>query len=332
MKALVTGGMGFVGSHLMEKLSRLEIPAVALDVQSRNKEEMECQKRLFSFVRGDAQNRDLVQHILEDADIDTVVHLAGVSNTVDTALGQAPAYTSGFIGLATVYDAIIDLKKKSPDREIRVLIASSCLTCGVFETSSNNCPPASLCLAGNAEEIMLSNCYHPYPTGKLAQEMLVHTNFSQFGIPFTIMRFATLFGPRMNRNVVTWYFIKAALTGQPMILHGGGTQIRQHTYIDNLVFGISLLLTKPSSFLNKTISIVPRKSVSMLDLARMIAVAVPESRMEVVDNRPIDLKIVPIEPSPELIKAGWNDEFVPLQDGISRTVEYYRRILEEERE
>lgn len=321
---LVTGGAGFIGSHLVEALSKAGHRIVVVDVSDANVDEMFASGADFRFLKGSSVDRPLLEHVIEAAQIEEVVHLSGVSNTVDTALGQVPAFLSGFIGLATIYDVIQTLQKKGTSSVQRVSIASSSLTSGVWLDRTHKFPVPEDAVRNDATTIDISKCYHPYVDGKIAMELLCHSNWQQFKIPFTIMRFATLYGPRMNRNVVTWYFVRNVLQGKPMQIHGDGSQKRQHMYVTDLADAIALMIGKRKQFSGSTVSIVPAQMTSMLELAQAVQQAVPGSTYELVPSRAIDLKVDKIAPPMQLFSSGWSIKH-DLVSGLRETVEYYRR-------
>jgi len=325
MRVLITGGAGFLGGHIAREMARRLFDVVVLyDVDTSN--EGEIRKDVASVgsgtklevIKGDVTDFDMVRHVVEYFKIQEIVHLAGVSHTVSSALGQVSAWMPGAVGLATLYDVVHDLGARSDVR--RISIASSSLVSGMLKVGSDG-------MVGNGSTgIDLADCYHQYVDNKLAMEMICHDNFYQFGVGFTVFRFGTQYGPRMKRNVVTWYFIRNALLRIPLEVHGDGRQVRQHFYCDDLARAVALIVDRYDVFNEKTVSIVPPYMVSVNDIADAVARAVPGTGIVHVDRRSIDVKVHRIRVSEDLKRLGW-EPVVSLDDGIKRTVEYYRERM-----
>jgi len=333
VNVLITGGTGFVGSHLCEKLHQRGHEVWVLDIEDNWIKEIAASTGRVTWFKGTVVDDDLVKGVLLNARPEEIVHLAGVSHTVSSALGQRSALEPGVMGLATIQDVIRQLcepgrlsKLQEPPR---ISIASSSLCSGMFAADRQLKKGSGFVsgVANDASKIDLNDCYHQYVDNKLMMEMLCHSNRYQFGQPFTIFRFGTLYGPRMNPNVVTWYFIRNALLKTPMIVHGDGKQVRQHFYVEDLVDGIVKILENRQKFLNKTVSIVPDHMSSVWDIAQAVTKAVPDARIECVQSRSIDVKVKQIAMPDDLVELGWRPRF-SLEEGIAKTVEFYRNCME----
>ena len=331
-KILLTGGAGFLGSHFTEEYVRHGHDVVILDTveegdthdQVQHLDVELCAGKVLA-IRGDVCDKDLVKHIIVREKITEVVHLAGISHTVSTALGQVPAYKSGFMGLATIYDVIIQLKNERRNTVKRVSVASSSLLSGMFKKQENG-------KVKNDDTILdLDDCYHQYCDNKLAMEMICRDNWNQFQIPFSIFRFGTQYGPRMKRNVVTWYFIRNAMLGLPLEVHGDGSQVRQHFYCKDMAKATALIMDNLEKFKNKAISIVPNYMTSVMDIAEAVKKVIPEAQIFCTEKRPIDVKVNEIEPSKELEELGWKPEY-DMEAGVRETIEWYKERMDLVRE
>ena len=330
MKVLLSGGTGFIGSHLAEELVTDGHEVLLYDVDYGNLGDLKELGLMYklTFLQRDITEYGIIRDVIARWKPNQIVHLAGVSHTVASALGQRSALHPGVMGLATIQDAIRScLEHREIERPPRVLIASSSLTSGMFRlnlTSDNR----HTAVDNDATALDLKDCYHQYVDNKLAMEMLCHSNWAQHKLPFTIMRFGTQYGPRMNRNVVTWYFIRNALLGKPLEIHGDGMQRRQHFYVKDLVSAMMLILQNQARTLGRTISIVPEKMTTVNDLALIVAAATP-TPVEIihVDKRPIDVRVNQIRTSDLLEELGWSIEH-SLRSGIEKTVEYYSNRMD----
>lgn len=318
MNVLLVGGGGFLGSHIVEELLELGHFPVVLDVTEENILEVsELTRRPVKIYLASATNFLRVRTLLDNHKIDVVIYLSGISNTVDTASALAKAYEVGVVGLATLYDAISStLVVHKPT----VMIASSSLTASMW----GNQRDANGLVLNGATKLDIADCYHPYVDQKIAMEMMCRTQWRQNRIPFVAMRFATLYGPRMNRNVVTWYFIRNALRGHSLIIQGDGLQKRQHMYCKDMSWAIGKILQHPQRFMNKAVSIVPAEMVTVRDIADSVCSVVSGAEVSFTHSRAVDITMAKIAESEELKVVGWCQRY-SLFDGIKQTVEYYRK-------
>jgi len=324
MKVLITGGAGFLGGYIAHELQARGYKVVITDIDDSNADEiiddMGPEEPIW-FSKVDVTDPEGMRKLLAELEIEEVIHLAGISHTVAAALGQRAAWMPGTVGLATIHDAIADNKALGVNKVRRVSISSSSLLSGMFQENEKGK------VANDEQRILLSDCYHQYVDNKLGMEMICHDNWYQFEVPFSIFRFGTQYGPRMRRNIVTWYFVRNVLLGRPMVIHGDGTQQRQHFYCEDLARGVATIIDNFDVFKNRTVSIVPEHMTSVNEIADAITEVVPGAEKRYVESRTIDARVKQIEQSLELTAAGWLPE-VGLIEGLEKTVEYYRKRME----
>lgn len=326
-RVFLTGGSGFLGGHIATELVSRGHEVVMGDISEENLPEiyadvsMEARDRLhFEFVN--VTNLPSLQYAIVKHNPDHIVHLAGISNTVDSATGQLEAMKVGLLGLGGIFDSLVKLKECKDIQEMpHVSIASSSLVSGTVEPGNDG-------EVDNSEPwLNLKNCYHQYCDVKLMMEMLCRDNAYQFGIPTTAIRLGTQYGPRMNRNVVTWYFIRNALLGKPIQIQGDGLQWRQHYYCTDFAKAVRTVVENQEQFVNDIVSPVPDEMTTVKDIAVAVQRAIPGSAIEFVPARSIDVKVRQIRPSEKLRHFGWKQE-VSLSDGVERTVAYYKKRMD----
>ncbi|WP_150463162.1 NAD-dependent epimerase/dehydratase family protein [Nesterenkonia ebinurensis] len=223
MKALVTGAAGFVGSHLSRRLVDLGHEVVGIDSISDyydtqhkvgNLQRVKDQER-FTFIEEDLGTMPL-NPLLED--VDWVFHQAGqpgVRNSWGEDFGD---YIQANI---QVTQRLLEASRHSTTIS-RMIYASSSSVYGDAETYPT-------------DETVLPRPRSPYGVTKLAAEHLWSLYGTQFNLPTVSLRYFTVYGPGQRPDMAFTRFSRAILSGQPIHVYGDGTQIRDFTYIDDVV-------------------------------------------------------------------------------------------------
>lgn len=239
MKALVTGAAGFVGSSISARLLAEGWDVVGIDAMTDYYDVVRKEENLARL----GQGFDLVRAPLAEVDLDAL--LAGVDVVFHQA-GQPGVRSSWGQDFATYLDAnvaatqaLLEAVRRAPHVS-RVVYASSSSVYGDaerFPTSELDRPaPIS-----------------PYGVTKLAAEHLCSLYASQFGLPTVSLRYFTVFGPRQRPDMAFTRFLTAAATGGQITVYGTGEQIRDFTYVDDVVEANLLAATsevKPGTVLN----------------------------------------------------------------------------------
>jgi len=307
-RAVVTGGAGFVGSHLCERLIGEGWDVVCLDSlltgRSENLEGLTSERR-FRF-----ESHDVTEPISVEGDVDWVLHFASPASPTDYL--SHPIHTLKVGALGTM-NALGLAKAKGAG----FLLAS---TSEVYGDPKVHPQPESYW--GNVNPIGPRGVYDEAKRFAEAMAMAYHR---AHGVPVKIVRIFNTYGPRMRRSdgraVPT--FIDQALEGQPITVHGDGSQTRSLCFVDDLVEGIWLLLG--SNVIGRPVNLGNPEEVKVLDLARTI-VLLAGSRSELVfTERPVD---DPEVRCPDISQAnsvlGWSPQ-VPLADGLQRTIDWARQ-------
>jgi UDP-glucuronate 4-epimerase len=235
---LVTGGAGFIGSHLTDRLLRDGREVVALDsfdafYDPADKErnlEAACRHPRFRLVRGDIRDAAALDAAMGTAPVDAVVHLAARA-------GVRPS-----IADPVLYSSV------NVDGTVRVLEA--CRRHGidtlVFGSSSS--------VYGNnakvpfAEDDPVDRPISPYAATKRAGELLAHTYHHLFGMRIACLRFFTVYGPRQRPDLAIRKFATLLTAGSELPVFGDGSSGRDYTYVDDIVDGIVRTLDRTTGF------------------------------------------------------------------------------------
>jgi len=306
VRILVTGGAGFIGSHLCDRLVAEGHEVTCLDNlctgNLRNIEQLQGKPR-FRFVLGDA-----VKPI--NLEVDGVANLASPASPIDYS--RLPVETMLVNSLGTYQALEVARKNKA-----RFLMAS---TSEIYGDPLQ--APQGEDYLGNVNTIGPRACYDE---SKRFAEALVSTYRRIHGVKTIILRIFNTFGPRMRREDgrVVPNFILQAISGQPLTIYGDGTQTRSFCYVDDLVDGIYRALTMDTA-IGEVINLGNDGEMTILELAQ---------RVKEITGSNSDISFQPLpeddpqrrQPRLEKAKAilDWEPE-VDLEMGLRRVVEWFQ--------
>ncbi len=308
MRVLVTGGAGFLGSHLCDRLLREGHEVIAMDNlltgNPRNLAHLDEHRR-FRFVR-----HNVTQFIFVDGPLDAVLHFASPASPIDYL--ELPIQTLKVGSLGTHNALGLALEK-----EARFLLAS---TSEVYGDPLVHPQPETYW--GNVNPIGPRGVYDE---AKRFAEAITMAYHRARGVDTRIARIFNTYGERMRPRDgrVVPALIGQALAGEPMTVFGDGSQTRSFCYVSDLIEGIYRLLL---SDVVDPVNVGNPAELSVLDFARTIQ-RLTGTRSEIV------FKPLPVDDpkvrQPDITKAkeklGWEPE-VELEEGLRRTIEYFRKI------
>ena len=308
-RVLITGGAGFLGSHLCDNFLKKGAKVIAVDnlkTGSMTNIEHLINNPRFSFIKLDVTN---YLHVPEKLDL--VMHFASPASPVDYARWPIPTLKVGALGTHKA----LGLAK---DKGARFALAS---TSEVYGDPEVNPQPETYW--GNVNPIGPRGVYDE---AKRYAEALTMAYHRYHGMPVRIVRIFNTYGPRMRtedgRAVPN--FITQALKGKPITVYGDGSQTRSLIYVSDLVDGIDRLVRSTST---GPINIGNPVEMTLLELAETIK-RLTKSRSKIVFKKlPVD---DPKVRRPDITlarkKLHWEPK-VALEDGLKTTIAYFRRIL-----
>ena len=238
MKALVTGGAGFIGSHLSQALLARDCQVVVLDnfddfydPAIKHSNLRHCLDHTgFTLIRGDIRDSSVLESLFADSPVDVIVHLAAKAGVRPSIADPIGYYDVNVTGTASLLEAA---RKFGVPKFI-------------FGSSSS--------VYGNNKKIPFAESDNvdfpisPYAASKKAAELLCHTYHHLFGIDITCLRFFTVYGPRQRPDLAIHKFTKLIVAGQPIPVFGDGSMSRDFTYIDDIIAGLLAAVDRCSGF------------------------------------------------------------------------------------
>jgi UDP-glucuronate decarboxylase len=309
MRILITGGAGFIGSHLTDKLLAANHEVLVADnlyTGSRKNFEHNLNNSNFEFIRHDVTMPLYVE-------VDAIFNLASPASPVHYQRFPVQTIKTNVIG------------------SVNMLGLAKRLNIPIFQASTSevygdpSISPQTEEYWGNVNPIGVRSCYDE---GKRAAESLFMDYHRQYSLPIRIFRIFNTYGPRMSLNDgrVISNFITQSLQGRPITIYGDGTQTRSFCYVDDLThaFEEALLLDAP---LIGPINLGNPNELSMLEVAKKI-IEITNSKSE------IEFKALPLDDpkqrKPDITKAKMILNWSPLVDlevGLSRTVKDFEKRM-----
>lgn len=310
MRILITGGAGFIGSHLCERLLNDGQEVICLDNFFTGRKQNITHlldNKAFELVRHDVTEPILLE-------VDQIYNLACPASPVHYQYNPVKTVKTNVMGTLNM----LGLAKRV---HARILQAS---TSEVYGDPHEH--PQTESYWGNVNPIGLRSCYDE---GKRVAETLMMDYHRQSGVDTRIVRIFNTYGERMleNDGRVVSNFIVQALRGTPLTIYGDGSQTRSFCYVSDLVEGLVRLMNKESEDIHLPVNIGNPGEFTMKELAEEVGkVSGREIAIEYRDLPADD----PKQRRPNIERAqnelGWSPT-VPLSEGLKRTFEYFERIL-----
>jgi len=310
MRALVTGGAGFLGSHLCDRLLAEGHEVVALDnlfTGSKRNIAHLAGRADFEFIR-----HDVVEPIL--LEVDWIFNLACPASPIHYQYNPVKTVKTSVMGTLNM----LGLAKRV---KARILQASTSEVYGDPQIH-----PQTEDYWGHVNPIGLRSCYDE---GKRVAETLMMDYHRQNGVDTRIVRIFNTYGPRMavGDGRVISNFIVQAISGEKLTVYGDGNQTRSFCYVDDLIRGIMSLMQYEGEGRHEPVNLGSSDERSMNEVVDCLGEIV-QRKLE-VDRRPLPSDD-PLRRRPDTTRAnerlGWSPE-VSLLDGLRATVEYFRSVV-----
>ena len=314
MNVLVTGGVGFIGFHVCERLLQAGHTVCALDdlndfydpaMKQANLRDLQALAQSFLFTQGDVTCRNDLDEVMGGMAFDQVIHLAARAG-VRPSLEQPALYQRVNVeGTVNVLEAACARGIK------KITIASSSSVYGV-----NSKVPFS-------EDDPIFNAISPYAASKLACEALGHVYHHVHGMDICMLRFFTVYGPRQRPDLAIHKFARLMTADEPIPVFGDGTTARDYTYVEDTVDGV--IAATEREFGYEIINLGESQTIELGRLIELLENALDTKAQ--IDRQPPQPGDVPITYA-NIDKARRLLEYDPqvkIEDGIPRFVGWFRQ-------
>ena len=320
---LVTGGCGFIASNFLNHMVKkyynynfVNLDAMYYCASKTNILKSVRLKKNYKFVKGTIQNRELIDHILQEHHIDTIIHFAAQSH-VDNSFSNPIQYTQdNIVGTHVLLESVRHYGK----------IAK------FIHVSTDEVYGESLCQETDIKsEKSKLNPTNPYAATKASAEMIVNSYVYSYNLPIIITRGNNVYGPRQYPEKLIPKFTKLLLQGKKCTIHGEGLTERSFLYVDDVTRAFELILFKGK--VGEIYNIGTNYEYSVMEIARRLITSIcktdlskpreMEKYIEFVEDRNYNDKRYNISFN-NLLSLGWKQETF-IEDGLRKTIEYYKR-------
>jgi len=311
-KIFITGGAGFIGSHLTERIID-DNEIIIFDNLHRDALKYTKFKdhKNLRFIKGDVLDKKGLEESIDNVDI--LINMAAIAG-VSTVLGRPT--TTFKVNLIGSYNLLELCRKKGINRYITF---STSEVYGPFIYNAKESGMTTLGPIGEPRWV--------YATSKLASEFLAYGYQQEHGIKFTSIRPFNVYGPRQIGEGAVHWFIKKAIKNEPLIVHEPGSQIRSWCYIDDMTDAIEKILTNKKSE-GEVFNIGNTRATStVLQTAETIIRLVDsKSKIEFKELKypDVDVRVINMDKAKKIL------DFKPkigFEEGVKRTIEWYRKTL-----
>lgn len=295
MKVLVTGGSGFIGSHVVDKLKDrgFDVRVFDMVVPERQGD--------VEFYHGSLLDLEALRMAMHS--IDAVFHLAAIADVNDVF--AEPHYSEGINVRGTIN--VLEAARRS--KVERVVYGSTTWVYGDTQGDAID------------EETPLSAPSHLYTATKLAGEYYCQSYSRLYELPITILRYGIPYGPRGRDRAVIPAFVRQAMDGGPIKISGDGLQFRQFVYVEDLAEGNVLALRDVAR--NKVYNLDGTEKITIRQVAETVQRLVGNVQIEFGQARPGDFSGKVISSERASRDLGWRAT-TALEEGVRRYVDWYR--------
>lgn len=313
MRILVTGGAGFIGSSLVDRLLAMGHKVVCLDnfdayyeesVKTKNLENAGRSKS-FTLIKGDIRNPQSIEECFARGEIELVVHLAAKAGVRASLLAPEEFYDVNVIGTLR----LLEIMRRKNVKKL------------VFASSSS--------VYGNSLKIPFSETDNvdypvsPYAASKKAGELLCHTYHHLHGFSVFCLRFFTVYGPRQRPDMAIHKFAKNIFSGLPITMYGDGSTKRDYTFIDDILGGVVASIQNMAGF--EILNLGESKTISLRDLISLLEEKIGKRAIiQQMPEQPGDVTLTNADISKARRLIGYNP-LVSIEQGLSAFVQWYAR-------
>src|ERR1041385_3528470 len=311
---LITGGAGFIGSHLVDRLLATNVERITVvddfnDFYNPSIKRDNIREHLkdlrYSIHEADIRDRAALAHVFNKSNFDCVVHLAARAG-VRPSLSEPQLYTE------TNINGTVNLLELARQHDIKQFVFGS--SSSVYDINAK--VPFS-------EDDPIRQPISPYAATKGAGELLCHTYSHLYGLRCVCLRFFTVYGPRQRPDLAIHKFAKLISEGKPIPVFGDGTTRRDYTYVDDIIDGVMAAIDYDKSDY-EVINLGESRTVELRELISLL-----EKELDahaIIDRQPPQPGDVP-QTFADVSKARASLHYDPktqIEEGLRRFVEWFR--------
>jgi CDP-glucose 4,6-dehydratase len=307
---LVTGGAGFIGGHLVEKLVNLKAKVLVIDIEidpksyfAQNKLEKKCK---FNFI--DIRNQKAVESFFSKNIIDYIFHLAAEPIVEKAFDDPYSAFDTNIMGTVNI------LEQVRKNKNIKgVIAASSDKAYGKTKKAYTEDFP----LKGD----------HPYDVSKSAADLICHAYFKTYNCPVVITRFGNVYGEGdLHLNRIIPGICESVIKNKHLLVRSDGAYVRDYLYVKDVVDGYIFLLSKFNSIIGEAFNFASRDTLSVLELIKQTEkILKTKIKFKILNTAKNEIPYQHLDDS-KIKKLGWNNKY-SLMEILPRVFNWYNDLI-----
>jgi UDP-glucose 4,6-dehydratase len=311
MNILVTGGCGFIGSNFINYILKKDNSIKIFNIDCLNycaNEKNVINHPNYKFIKGNITSKDLILHILNEYNIDAIIHFAAQSH-VDNSFDNSLQYTTdNVMGTHVLLQA-----SKEYGKIKKFLHFSTDEVYGEVDLEHPGC-----------HEKSLLNPTNPYAATKAAAEFLVRSYYHSFKLPVVIVRCNNVYGPNQYPEKLIPKFIKLLKERKKLTIHGNGSTRRNFIWAEDVAIATELIFHNGE--LNETYNIGTKQEYSVMDVATLLVNKMTPDKdinnhIEFIEDRPFNDFRYSVDTT--LLKSlGWDEKFTNFEENIDYLIKH----------
>ena len=310
MKILITGGAGFIGSHLVENLVRLKAKVFVIDIENnpnsyfaKNQLSKKCE---FSFL--DIRNKKAVEKYFSKTKIDYIFHLAAEPIVEKAFDNPYSTFDTNIMGTVNILEEVRRNKKIKG-----IIVASSDKAYGKTTKKYDEDSP----LKGD----------HPYDVSKSAADLISQTYCKSYNLPIVITRFGNVYGEGdLHLNRIIPGICESVIKNKTLMVRSDGTYIRDYLYVKDVVNGYIFLLKKLNKAKSQAFNFSSKDTLSVLDLIKKAEKILKiKIKYKILNNAKNEIPYQHLNDK-KIRKFGWKNRY-SLKKKLIPIVEWYRIVI-----
>jgi CDP-glucose 4,6-dehydratase len=307
---LVTGGAGFIGSHLVEKLVNEKCIVIVIDRQIDKKSYFKLEKinKKCLFIKADITNKKKLEQIVKEHKISFIFHLAATTIVSEAFDNPYRTFLDNIIGTINLLEIVRSNKKING-----MIFASSDKAYGKTKNTYTESSP----LKGD----------HPYDVSKSSADLIAQTYVVSYNSPIVIARFGNVYGegdPHLNRIIPG--ICEALIRRKTLQIRSNGKFIRDYVYVKDVVDGYIFLFNNFKKVKGQVFNFSSSDSYAVLDLLKKVEKTLKTNiPYKIVNNAKNEIPYQHLDDT-KIRKLGWSSQY-RIEDTIDNIVVWYKKVL-----
>jgi CDP-glucose 4,6-dehydratase len=309
-KILITGGAGFIGSHLVQDLLSLKALVSVVDIKVENNSFFSLNKlsERANIELIDIRDRKRIIYYIKRNKFDYIIHLAAEPIVEDCYKNPLKAFETNIIGTVNILDASRESKSVKG-----IIVASSDKAYGKTKKAYT-------------EEFPL-NGDHPYDVSKSCQDLISQAYFKSYGLPIVITRFGNVYGEGdLHMSRIVPGICEAIIKNKTLLIRSDGTYVRDYLYVKDVVNGYMVLLKNIKKVKGEAFNFGSKDTLSVLELIKVLEKAISKKiKYKILNSAKNEIPYQSLNYSKIKRQLGWVPKYT-VSSSIEKIIEWYKTI------